>query len=129
MLSVTGDSIIDATESPQCEQLPETVFSLSSVLFSLKYNHHDSTYLITNTLQLSYHIHSESLLATLASRQPPGGACTAAVVPRPDLYHRYPYLLLTEAAYLTNSARSQIPQRAGFLFPQKRRLPTFPSNN
>jgi len=81
---VTGVSGVCAIESPLCEWLPQTVFSVSRVLFSLYDNHHHSIHRITSTLQSSYHLRSGPLLTTLASRQPHSGACTAAVIPAHD---------------------------------------------
>jgi len=56
--------------------IPQTVSSL----FSRNDNHHHSTHRIANTLLVSYHLHSRSLLTTLTLRQPPSGACTAAIL-------------------------------------------------
>jgi len=77
----TGVSSVCVIESALCEWLPQTVFRLNCVLFSLYDNHHHSIHRIANTLQFCYHLRSGPLLTTLASHQPPNCACTPAVLP------------------------------------------------
>jgi len=61
MSRVIGFSGACPIEIPLCEWLPQNVFSLSGVLFSLYDNHPRSTHRIANTLLFSYYLRSRSL--------------------------------------------------------------------
>ena len=128
MLRVTVVSGVCEIGGPPCEWLPQTVYSLSCVLFSL-------TIITLHSEQRTHFGLPTTLVPGLFWQRSPHGSILEVLVPgscpcsQPDPHQLYPFLLLPVAAYLTNTLQSRIPQVGRSQAPQRRRLPTSPSSN
>jgi len=133
MSRMTGISGVYPIESALFECLQQTVFSLSCVLFSRNDNHHHSTH-YTSSSEHTSAFPTTSVPGHFSQRSPHASLLAVHVLRQLSLPPTRPpslrpFLLLPEAVYFTNPPRSRIPQGGGFLFPQRRRLPTFPPSN